>query len=189
MATAVLRDCPWQAFALAGLSMGGYVALEIMRQRPARVTRLALLDTRARADVPEETARRRELMQLAQRGRNFAPVTKRMLPLMLHESRLNDEPLIQVIRDMAQRTGIEAYVRQQNAIIARADYRAMLPSIACPTLVLCGRQDRLTPLEDSREMAGAVPGARLVVVEDCGHVSSLERPADINRALQAWLAD
>jgi len=138
--------------------------------------------------VPEETARRRELMQLAQRGRNFTPVTNRMLPLMLHESRLNDGPLIQVIRDMAQRTGIEAYLRQQNAIIARADYRAMLPSIACPTLVLCGRQDRLTPLENSQEMAGEIPGARLVVVEDCGHVSSLERPAEVNRALRTWLS-
>jgi pimeloyl-ACP methyl ester carboxylesterase len=188
MAASVLRDAPWKAFALAGLSMGGYVAQEIMRQAPERVTRLALLDTRARAEVPEETARRRELMQLAQRGRNFAPVTTRMLPLMLHESRLKDAPLIKVIREMAQRTGIEAYLRQQNAIIARPDYRPMLPSMTCPSLVLCGRQDRLTPLENSEEMARAIPAAQLVVVEDCGHVSTLERPAEVNRALRTWLS-
>jgi len=188
MAASVLRDAPWKEFALAGLSMGGYVAQEIMRQAPERVTRLALLDTRARAEVPEETARRRELMQLAQRGRNFAPVTNRMLPLMLHESRLKDAPLIKVIREMAQRTGIEAYLRQQNAIIARPDYRPMLPSITCPSLVLCGRQDRLTPLENSEEMARAIPAAQLVVVEDCGHVSTLERPAEVNRALRTWLS-
>lgn len=188
MAASVLRDCPWREFALAGLSMGGYVAQEIMRQAPERVARLALLDTRARAEVPEETARRRELMELAQRGHNFTPVTNRMLPLMLHESRLKDAPLIQIIREMAQRTGIEAYLRQQNAIIARADYRPMLPSVTCPTLVLCGRQDRLTPLENSEEMARTIPGAKLVVVEDCGHVSTLERPAEVNRALRTWLS-
>lgn len=188
MAASVLRDCPWREFALAGLSMGGYVAQEIMRQAPGRVTRLALLDTRARAEVPEEAARRRELMELAQRGHNFAPVTNRMLPLMLHESRLEDAALIQVIREMAQRTGIEAYIRQQNAIIARADYRPMLPSVSCPTLVLCGRQDRLTPLQNSEEMARTIPGAKLVVVEDCGHVSTLERPAEVNRALRTWLS-
>ncbi len=92
-------------------------------------------------------------MKLAQSGRNFTPVTNRMLPLMLHESRVKDAPLVKVIREMAERTGIEAYIRQQNAIIARPDYRALLPSIACPTLVLCGRQDRLTPIENSEEMA------------------------------------
>ncbi len=187
MATSVLRDSPWKVFALAGLSMGGYVAQEIVRQAPRRVTKLALLDTRSRAELPEETKRRRELMKLAQSGRNFTPVTNRMLPLMLHESRVKDTPLVKVVREMAERTGIEAYIRQQNAIIARPDYRPMLPSIACPTLVLCGRQDRLTPLEESEGIAQAIPNAKLVVVEECGHLSTLERPDEVNRALRTWL--
>ena len=187
MAASVLRDSPWKEFALAGLSMGGYVAQEIVRQAPQRVKKLALLDTRSRGELPEETERRRALMQLAQSGRNFTPVTNRMLPFLVHESRVKDAPLVKVIREMAERTGIEAYIRQQNAIIARPDYRFMLPSIACPALVLCGMQDKLTPLHNSEEMAAAIPGAKLVVIEECGHVSTLERPDVVNRAMRKWL--
>jgi pimeloyl-ACP methyl ester carboxylesterase len=110
-----------------------------------------------------------------------------MLPFLVHESRVKDAPLVKVIREMAERTGIEAYIRQQNAIIARPDYRFMLPSIACPALVLCGRQDKLTPLHNSEEMAAAIPGAKLVVIEECGHVSTLERPDVVNRAMRKWL--
>ena len=187
MAASVLRDSHWKEFSLAGLSMGGYVAQEIMRQAPQRVTRLALLDTRSHSELPEETGRRRQFMKLAQTERGFTPVTNRMLPLMLHSSRVKDAPLVKVIREMAERTGIEAYIRQQNAIIARPDYRPMLPSIACPTLVLCGRQDGLTPLENSEQMAAAIPGAKLAVVEECGHVSTLERPTEVNGAMRDWL--
>jgi pimeloyl-ACP methyl ester carboxylesterase len=187
MAASVLRDAPWKEFALAGLSMGGYVAQEIVRQAPQRVKKLALLDTRARGEQAEETARRRALMELAQRGRNFTPVTNRMLPLMLHASRVNDAALVKVVREMAERTGIEAYLRQQEAIIARPDFRALLPTITCPTLVLCGRQDGLTPLDNSEQMAAAIPGAKLVVLEECGHMSTLERPVEVNRALRDWL--
>jgi pimeloyl-ACP methyl ester carboxylesterase len=187
MAASVLRDSPWKEFALAGLSMGGYVAQEIVRQAPRRVKNLALLDTRSRSELPEETERRRALMQLAQSGRNFTPVTNRMLPLMLHESRVKDALLVKVIREMAERTGIEAYLRQQEAIIARPDYRTVLPTIECPTVVLCGRQDKLTPLHNSEEMAAAIPGAKLVVVEECGHMSTLERPAEVNKAMRDWL--
>lgn len=187
MAASVLRDSPWKEFALAGLSMGGYVAQEIMRQAPQRVTRLALLDTRSRPELPEETKRREQFMKLAQTERGFTPVTNRMLPLMLHESRVKDAALIKVIREMAERTGVEGYIRQQKAIIARPDFRPLLPSIRCPTLVLCGRQDRLTPLENSEEMAQTIPGAKLMVVEECGHVSTLERPEFVNRAMRGWL--
>src|SRR4051812_9044782 len=188
MAASVLRAAPWEAFAIAGLSMGGYVAQEIMRQAPHRVTKLALLDTRSRAEVPEETKRRHELMKLAQTARDFTPVTNRMLPLLVHASRVKEAALVEAIRDMAQRVGLEAYLRQQHAIIARPDYRALLPQIKCPTLVLCGRQDRLTPLENSEQMAGAIPGSELVVIEECGHMSTLERPAEVNSALRTWLA-
>lgn len=189
MAASVLRDVPFERFTLAGLSMGGYVAQEIMRQAPQRVTRLALLDTRARPELPEETVRRRALMELAQTGKGFTPVTNRMLPLMLHPSRVKEAPLVGVIRDMANRVGLEAYLRQQEAVIARPDFRPNLANIKCPTLVLCGREDQLTPLENSEEMAAAIPGAKLVVVEECGHMSTLERPEQVNRELQKWLAE
>jgi pimeloyl-ACP methyl ester carboxylesterase len=188
MGESVLRDAPWKEFALAGLSMGGYVALEVMRQAPQRVTRLALLDTRARPELPDETGRRKQLMKLAQSKRGFTPVTSRMLPLLLHPSRVKDAQLTKTIRDMAERTGIEAYLRQQRAIIARPDFRPGLPKIKCPALVLCGRQDQLTPLECSEEIAAAISRAKLVVVEECGHLSTLERPDEVNAAMRAWLA-
>ncbi len=188
MAAAVLREAPTERFALAGLSMGGYVAQEIMRQAPRRVERLALLDTRARPDELDETRRRQALMELAQREGGFAPVTNRMLPLLVHPARVKDEPLVRTIREMAERVGLAAYLRQQTAIIGRPDFRPLLSSIRCPTLVLCGREDALTPLVFHQEIAAAIPEAQLKVVEACGHLSTLERPAEVNAALRAWLA-
>lgn len=187
MAQSILQDAPFGTFALAGLSMGGYVCMEIMRQAPQRVTRLALLDTRAAADVPEETQRRRELIRLAQTERGFRPVTTRLLPLILHSSRLRDETLVTNVSAMAERTGIEAFVRQQHAIISRPDSRGDLANVTVPTLILCGRQDALTPLAHHQEMATLIAGAELIVVEDCGHLSTLERPEAVNAAMRGWL--
>jgi len=182
----VLATAP-PRFALAGLSMGGYVAQEIMRRAPERVTRLALLDTSARADSEEQSARRRGLIELAKMG-NFRGVTPRLLPLLIHPDRLHDEPLTEAVMGMAERVGIEAFLRQQQAILTRKDGRGDLARIGCPTLVLCGRQDQLTPLAVNEEMARLIPGARMVVVENCGHLSTLERPLEVNLALRAWLA-
>jgi len=187
MAARVLAEAPAQQFALAGLSMGGYVAMEIMRQMAQRVTRLALLDTRATLDTSEETARRHELIRLAQTERGFTPITTRMLPLLVHPARVKDEALARVIRDMAERIGVEAYVRHQHAMMSRANYRPDLPSITCPTLVLCGREDALTPLQRHDEIVRQIPTARLVVIERCGHLSTLERPHEVNVALRDWL--
>ena len=187
MAAAVLRDAPWKEFALAGLSMGGYVAQEIMRQAPQRVKKLALLDTRSRPEESLETERRHQFIKLAQSERGFTPVTTRLLPFLLHPSRVKDASLVKVVREMAERIGVEAYVRQQTAIISRPDFRPDLSKIRCPTLVLCGREDQLTPISDSEFIAAAVPGAKLVVVEECGHMSTLERPQAVNRAMRNWL--
>jgi len=187
MAAAVLRDTPWKEFALAGLSMGGYVAQEIMRQAPQRVKKLALLDTRSRPEESLETERRHQFIKLAQSERGFTPVTTRLLPFLLHPSRVKDAALVKVVREMAERIGVEAYVRQQTAIISRPDFRPDLSKIRCPTLVLCGREDQLTPISDSEFIAAAVPGAKLVVVEECGHMSTLERPQAVNRAMRNWL--
>ncbi|MEK9644384.1 MAG: alpha/beta fold hydrolase [Alphaproteobacteria bacterium] len=185
MARRALDAAP-ERFALAGLSMGGYVALEIMRQAPERVTRLALLDTGSRADTPEQTTRRRDLISLADRG-EFKAVSPRLLPLFIHEGRLEDAALVADIAAMADAVGKEAFLRQQHAIMNRPDSRPELPGIACPTLVLCGRQDVLTPPELSEEMASLIPGADLVMVEACGHLSTMERPDEVNAAMRSWL--
>jgi pimeloyl-ACP methyl ester carboxylesterase len=187
VAADVLREAPFERFALAGLSMGGYVALEILRQAPQRVSKLALLDTSARVDTPEQIAKRKDLISLARRGR-FIEVANLFLPLFLHRARLTDEELVATVKRMAKNTGREVFIRQERAIMSRADSLPLLPTIACPTLVLCGRQDALTPLERHEEMASAIPGARLCVIEDCGHLSTLERPAEVSTALKRWLS-
>lgn len=186
MAERVLRTAPPQ-FALAGLSMGGYVAFEIMRQAPQRVIKLALLDTQARADTPESKQQRQGLIRLALQG-EFKGVTARLLPRLIHNSRLNnDESLTDIIMKMAESVGREAFTSQQTAIMNRPDSRPDLPTIKCPTLVLCGREDALTPLALHQEMALAIPGAILSIIEDCGHLSALERPQAVTALLRHWL--
>lgn len=185
LAEAALAAAP-PRFALAGLSMGGYVALEIMRRAPERVAGLALLDTSARPDTEEQSRRRRALIALARTGK-FKGVTPRLLPLLLHPARLEDPVLTGRVMAMAARIGRDAFLRQQTAILGRPDSRPDLPGIGCPTVVVCGRHDELTPLPVSEEMAGLIPGAELVVVEDSGHLSTMERPEAVNAALAAWL--
>jgi pimeloyl-ACP methyl ester carboxylesterase len=185
MAAAMLAEMP-EYFSLVGLSMGGYVAQEIMRQAPHRVGRLALLDTSARADSDEQHARRRGLIELAGKG-HFKGVTPQLLPQLIGHGRLTDTALVDTIMAMAERVGHDAFLRQQTAIMGRPDGRADLGRIACPTLVLCGRDDAVTPVALHEEMAAAIPGAELVVVEDCGHLSTIERPEAVNAALRRWL--
>jgi pimeloyl-ACP methyl ester carboxylesterase len=185
IAAGILNDAP-PRFALAGLSMGGYIALEIVRQAPARVAKLALLDTGARSDTPEQTERRHRLIGLTQSGR-FAEVPDILFPLLVHRNRHGDATLKDINRLMAQETGPEAFVRQQHAIMARADLRPTLSAIRCPTLVLIGDGDELTPLPLSQEMTAGIPGARLVIVPDSGHLSTLEQPDAVNKVLVNWL--
>jgi pimeloyl-ACP methyl ester carboxylesterase len=187
MALRALAAAP-PRFALAGLSMGGYVALEIMRRAPGRVSRLALLGTSARTDTPEQAERRREAIRLAEGG-DFGSVADRMLPNLVHPDRLSDEGLVSAIRAMAERLGKDGFLRKQRAIMGRVDSRPHLSRIACPTLVLCGREDASTPLALSEEMASLVPAARLAVFERCGHMSAMERPAEVTAALRRWLME
>jgi len=173
-------------FALIGLSMGGYIAAAILRQAPERVAKLALLDTSARADLPERTQGRRILIGMVEQGR-FAEVVDLHFPQFVHKSRCDDAALKRVVALMAEETGPQAYVRQQKAIMNRQDWRAALPQIRCPTLVVVGDADEMTPPKVAEEIAGGITGARLVVVPDCGHLTTLERPEEVNAALTAWM--
>ncbi|MDH3703569.1 MAG: alpha/beta hydrolase [Alphaproteobacteria bacterium] len=185
MARRVLERAP-SAFALAGLSMGGYVCLEIMRQAPERVRRLALLDTAAIADDAARRKQRQDLTTLAETGK-FKGVTPRLLPLLIHPERLDDAALTGEVMAMAGRVGKAAFLMQQRAILSRTDSRPGLGAIDVPTLVLCGRQDALTPVARHVEMASAIPGARLGVIEDCGHLSTMERPEAATALMRDWL--
>lgn len=188
MATRALDAVPAEAaISLVGLSMGGYVALEILRRAPGRITRLALMDTSARADTPEQSRRRRGLLALSSSGQ-FRGVTPRLLPQLLHPSRL-DGPLGEEVREMADRVGRDAFQRQQRAILARPDSRPDLPAIRVPTLVAVGEHDILTPPELAAEMAALIPGATLAHIPDAAHLPPMETPAAVLRLFQAWLAD
>jgi pimeloyl-ACP methyl ester carboxylesterase len=186
MADEVLRDAPAGPFAVAGLSMGGYLAFEILRRAPERAARLAVLDTSARADTEEQSARRRGLLELAAKGQ-FKGVTPRLLPMLIHPDRMADDELKETVVAMADAVGQEAFARQQRAIMGRPDSRGDLAGVRCPTLVLCGREDALTPPALAEEIAAGIPGADLVVLGRCGHLSALERPAAVTAALRGWL--
>ena len=185
IAAQVLADTEGE-LAVAGLSMGGYVALEILRQAPERVERLALLDTSARQDSEDQRRRRTGLIELADKGK-FKGVTPRLLPMLLHKSRLEDESVTRPIFDMAARIGKDGFIRQQKAILSRDDSRDLLPGVTVPTLIMCGRDDQLTPPALSEEMAAAIPHAVLRIVETCGHLPALEKPELCGEALRGWM--
>jgi pimeloyl-ACP methyl ester carboxylesterase len=185
IAGAILAAAP-PRFALAGLSFGGYIAFEIMRRAPHRVDRLALLDTTARPDPEERRKLRRDLIKQAQIGR-FLGVTDKLLPDFIHPDRLADTVLTDAVKEMALKVGRDGFVRQQTAVIGRPDSRPDLPEIDCPTLVLVGRQDVLTPLAVHEEMQAAIPGSQLCVIEDSGHLPTMERPEAVNQAMRDWL--
>jgi pimeloyl-ACP methyl ester carboxylesterase len=181
IAQRILSSAP-QKFALIGLSMGGYVAFEMLRQAPGRVAKLVLLDTTARPDAPEQTEARKRQIEMAQDGR-FDDIAQLLFPRFVAASRHGDRALQGVVRAMAEQTGPDAFVRQQTAIMNRADSRPTLKDIRCPTLVVVGADDTLTPPDRATEMAAAIPGARQTIVADCGHLSTLEQPRAVTEAL------
>ena len=185
IARRILSSAP-PRFALAGHSMGGYIAFEILRQAPERVAKLALLDTAARPDTPEQSDRRRSQIAIAARGRMRA-IVELQLAALVHPARRSDAALRERIEQMAEETGAEAFIRQQTAIMGRPDSRPTLRAIRCPTLVLVGEQDEITPPDRAREMADGIAGATLVTVPDCGHMCAMEQPEAVTEALGAWL--
>ena len=192
MADALLRDAPAAQFALAGHSLGGRIAFEVMRRAPHRVQRLALLDTGchalpAGAPGEAERAQREELVALARRA-GMRAMGERWSRPMLHSARLGTAVHDEVLA-MIERQSVERFAAQQHALLARRDNTALLDTITCPTLLLCGREDGWSPPARHEEMAARIPGARLVVVDDCGHMCTMERPLEVGRALLDWLDD
>lgn len=185
LARHALAEAPGR-FSLVGLSMGGYVAMEIMRLAPERVTRLMLCDTSARPDTPEQKARRQTLLTLSRSGK-FKGVTPRLLPSLIHPDRLQDAAVTEPILAMAEHIGREGFQRQQTAIMGRIDSRPFLPRITCPTTIIVGANDQLTPLSIAQEMAALIPHAGLEIIPHCGHLPPLEQPATFNQLLLAWL--
>jgi pimeloyl-ACP methyl ester carboxylesterase len=183
----VLKDAP-ESFSLAGLSMGGYVAFEVLRRSPDRVKRLALIDTSPYADLPEHRLYRQGLMDLAQ-DKGLDPVMDILIAKLIHPSRHDDENLVRLIDAMANRVGVEGFLRQQTALLNRKDSLSDLSNIKCPTVVIVGKEDILTPASVAKVMADAIPNAHLVEVDNCAHLSTMEQPEIINRILLDWLTE
>ena len=185
IARRILAEAP-PRFALAGHSMGGYIAFEIMRQAPQRVAKLALINTQARPDTEEATERRRGMMVRARSGQ-YRAVLDELFPGFVHPSRRDDAALRQLVHDMGEEVGVEGFVRQQTAMIGRVDSRPSLAWIKCPTLVLTGDEDNTIPNSLSREMADGIHGAKLVILPNCGHLPQPEQPEATAAALVEWL--
>jgi len=178
----LLADLP-DRFALAGLSMGGYIALAMMARAPERILGLGLVDTSARADTEAQAQTRRDGVAKAQAG-GFAAMLPKLATFLLHPEA---DPAVQArVVAMGAAVGVDTFARHQAAIAARPDRRAMLGGIACPATVLVGEADRLTTPELAREMVAAIPGATLQVIAGAGHVTPLERPVQVAEALSRW---
>lgn len=191
IAQGVLDAAPAR-FALAGHSMGGRVALEIVRRSPQRVSRLALLDTGYAARAPGgagEAERRHRLALLAlAREQGMAAMGRVWSAPMVHPSRRADAQLMDAIVAMIARSTPERFARQLEALLARPDASDVLAALSCPTLVLCGREDGWAGVSQHRDLAARVAGSLLAVVDDCGHMAPMERPREVAQALRAWLA-
>lgn len=191
MSERILDQTPGH-FALAGHSMGGRVALEVLARAPERVTRLALLDSGFRGLAPGEAGEREKigrfrLVEIARRD-GMLPMAKEWARGMVHPDRLTDTPLMDAIHSMIVRAGIEQFEAQINALLHRPDRTALLTQLRLPTLLLCGHDDSWSPLSRHQEMAELIAGSKLVDIAHCGHMSTMERPEAVTSALTDWLA-
>lgn len=190
MADHVLATAPAERFALAGHSMGGRIAFEVWRRAPQRVERLALLDT-ATHPLPDgeagqaERAGRYRLLALA-REHGMRAMAREWALGMVHPDR-HGAPVFEAVLDMIERASPDTFEAQIKALLARPDAAPLLAAIRCPTLVLCGRDDAWSPPARHEFMHAHIAGSRLVVVDHCGHMSTMEQPAAVSTALAAWL--
>jgi len=190
MAGRTLAGAP-DRFLLAGHSMGGRVALELVRRAPQGVTGLALLDTgyqpRASGEHGQREAEQRHQLVALANEQGMRAMGREWLRLMLPEARWNDAPLVDAMLAMVERKSPQILAAQIRALLARPDASEVLPGITCPTLLLCGREDRWSPLARHEQMARVIPGARLEVIEAAGHMTTMERPASVSTAMHDFL--
>lgn len=191
MAQVAIERAP-ERLALAGHSMGARVSFEILRRVPERVVGLAILDSaykaRAAGEAGErEKAQRFALLKIAQ-TQGMRAMALEWLPGILHPARLADQPFVDSVVGMICRKTSEIFAAQIKALLERPDGAPVLKSVRCPTLVLCGREDTWSPLAGHQEMAAFVPGSKLVVIENSGHMSPMERPEAVTAAMTAWFA-
>jgi pimeloyl-ACP methyl ester carboxylesterase len=175
------------AFAVAGLSYGGIVAFELWRQAPERIARMALLNTNPRPASPEMRERQQRFVGMAHLGEFRSITTDFLKDAMLHPDHRKDLALREAVLKMAESIGVDGFVNTVKAQLTRPDSMPDLPRITCPTLVLTGREDTVVPLPVHEAMAAALPNSRLVIVEHCGHLSTLEQPDIVTAALRDWL--
>jgi len=189
LAIAALAQMPAGRFAVAGFSLGGYVALEVCRQARDRIAGIALLNTGARADTAESKQNRQRMIDALGAGSaSLAQLTGTFAARILHPAHAADPKLLELLRDMARAVGTEGFVRQQKAAMNRNDAREVLGDLHCPALVLCGREDQTTPPALSEEMAQLLRGdVELVLVPESGHMSTLEQPAAVAEAFGRWI--
>ncbi|MBT3398846.1 MAG: alpha/beta fold hydrolase [Rhodospirillaceae bacterium] len=184
LAEAVLDSAP-KTFAIAGFSMGGYVALEVLRQAPERVERIALLDTSSRADTPEKAAGREAAIADCEEDR-FEDLLDRFVPQLLHPDR-HEDPLFARVRNMGDRVGPDLFANRHRAMQTRSDARELLQGTDIPVRAIVGRSDALTSVAEHQEIADLAPRGRLSIIEDCGHMPPLERPQAATALLRDWL--
>ncbi len=182
MAERALRDAP-PSFAVAGLSMGGILAFEIWRQAPERVSHMALLDTNPRAEIAARRSMRMQQIEMALAGGLRELAIEALKPVYLAEAHRDDQALLTTILDMVTDLGPEVFRRQSLALRDRPNSVPTLATIDCPTLILCGAEDTICPVEYHEFIAERIPHARLCIVADCGHMSSLEQPDIVTREL------
>lgn len=187
MAAAMLEQTSGP-LSVAGHSMGGRVAFEMVRMAPERVIRLAALDTGYAGVKPTEAANRGALVDLA-REEGMTRLAEKWLPPMMHPMHQENEDLMRDLVDMVKRSSVESFAGQQQALLTRPDATDLLSQINCPTTLICGLQDQWSPLSQHQEMADKIPGSKVVGIDECGHMSLVEQAEAVTKALRDWMVD
>ena len=184
---ALLEEISWDSFIVVGLSMGGIVAMELLRQAPDRITHCALLDTNHKAELPERQSRRHQEIARAEKGELRQLIIEEMKPAYLSPSHSYNRDFLQLVVDMAMELGTEVFINQSLALRDRPDYSEVLRQANCPMLLLCGEEDSLCPVSRHKEIQQLTKQAHLYVIKGAGHLANLEKPTEVNEKLARWL--
>lgn len=186
IAADILESAP-DRFAVAGISFGGHICFEIIRQSPTRIAKLALLNTSARGVTSHEKRQRTDIIKLINRGR-YVGLTKKLAETYICNNAPRKRELVNEILEMSEEVKCDSFIRQQKALLSRPDSRRLLKRIECHALIVGGREDIQTPLELQMEIRSEIPNSNFLALENCGHLSPMEKPQEVNRALKKWLA-